>query len=184
MALEVPSHLYVDSSVLVGAVVAGLPDSAACLKYCGEIAAAGTRVYFSELLYLEFANALAMLARRPHLLATLEQSLRDRYRLEQWTNDAGIRRAWLNFGERELDRLLEEFDEYVVVPIDGQLIENAVSIMADCNLQSNDALHVATARMQQVPALATTDGAFENARELVKVILVRDAPPVPQRPSR
>lgn len=130
---------------------------------------------FSELAELEFVDRMAMLARSDRLRGDPDAAVVRQYALGRWTRDRDVRERWLEHCDDELSRLLTTFRSYVEAPITGPLIGNAIAIMVDHNLRSYDALHVATARTEQVTHLATSDGAFANANKLVRVIFVRDA---------
>jgi predicted nucleic acid-binding protein len=95
-----PVEIYLDTSVLVSALVRTAPHTTACRSFCQQLIAANSRVYFSQFVRVELLQALRRLATTQHNLAA---SVRSQYSLEQWGTDPGVRRAWLELGVREFD---------------------------------------------------------------------------------
>jgi len=164
----------VETTIFVGAVVQGPADSAACLEFVDGLRDANAQVVYSELVRLEFANAVAEIARSDRRRAELPEEMVKEYDLENWSRDQAVRSRWLQFGMGELDSLLGSFYVDEEVPMDDLVLGNALDMMIEHNLRSYDAVHVATARLQSVRHLATCDGAFQNAAPLTQVVLVTD----------
>lgn len=174
LASILPSRMYVETSIFVGAVVQGPDDSAACLSFVDGLREANTQVVYSELMRLEFANAVAELARSTRRRGELPEEIVKEFALDRWSTDPAVRSHWLQFGMTELDSLLGSFYVDEEIPIDDLVIGNALEMMVEHDLRSYDAVHVATARLQSVRHLATCDGGFQSAAPLTKVVLVRD----------
>src|SRR5689334_18204414 len=98
-----PSELYVDTSVFVGAIFQGAPHSASCYAFSQRLIAAQTHVYYSQLVRVELLQAVRRLATTQH---NLPLTVRARYRLDLWGSDENVRRAWIELGIREFDVLL------------------------------------------------------------------------------
>jgi predicted nucleic acid-binding protein len=145
------------------------------LQFTEQLSAANSQVVFSELTRLEFANAVAEVARSSRRRLELPGDMVKEYGLDRWSSDPGIRSHWLKFGHEELEALLNSFYAVVEVPIDDLVLANAVDMMADHDLRSYDALHIATARLQSIRHVASCDGAFINAAPLTELVLVRDS---------
>jgi len=161
--------------VLFLALVSGPPNSSACLTYCADLAAVNSEIFFSELVYFEIGQAFREIARRPHMRGELDATLVDRFQLQDWSRSAKVRKGWLEYGESELSRLLRQFHAFTELPIDGVLIGAALQLMAECDLTSNDALHVATANLHEIEVLASVDDDFVRAVDFVdEVLTVRD----------
>src|SRR5215210_1816025 len=88
-----PADVYLDTSVVVAAIIAGTPHSAASSAFCLSLAEQGSRVYFSQLLRLEYGEAIRRLVRRDQL----PEDLRLRYDLARWDADVAVRRRWMRF---------------------------------------------------------------------------------------
>lgn len=76
-----PTDIYLDTDVVVKAIVGGMDHSTACLRFCSELAQHESRVYFSQILRLEFSQAFKQLATK----AQLPESIRDVFGLDQWS---------------------------------------------------------------------------------------------------
>lgn len=116
-----------------------------------------------------------MFARRPHKLVTVDAGLQERFRLVEWSRDGEVRRGWIEFGLSEVYRLLGGFASFEEANVTSELLTGATQLMCRFNLRSNDALHLATALAVRAECIATVDGGFQNAREVIGVLLVRDS---------
>ena len=173
--IQFPAHVFLDTSILIGAVFAGTPDAAACLAFCNEIDANDSVPVISELAYVEFADTVAKFGRSPARRAEIDPAICGQFDLEHWTNSDVVRHAWMEFGLDQLDSLLtSSFQSFVEVPLTGALITSARALMTQCNLRSNDAIHVASALQEGTTHLASVDGGMANAVAVIGVILVRD----------
>lgn len=90
MQQPVPTDIYLDTDVVVNCVIQGLVHSEACLQASSEVARSGSTVWFSQILLIEFAQAVRSIATRREVPERLFQE----FDLENWAN-AGVRRGWL-----------------------------------------------------------------------------------------
>lgn len=81
----VPQQIYVETSVFVGAVIQGPTDSRACLQFTEQLSAANSQVVFSELTRVEFANAVAEVARSSRRRLELPADMVKEYSLDNGT---------------------------------------------------------------------------------------------------
>ncbi len=65
MSRAIPTHAYVDTSVVVAAIFPMVPHGAASAAFCDGLADQETTVYFSQVLRLEPSQAIRNLATRP-----------------------------------------------------------------------------------------------------------------------
>jgi len=71
------SDVYLDSSLVVAATIAGIPHSDACTAFCSRLIADNSHIFFSQILRLEIAEAVRKLATR----AQLPEDIRQEYQL-------------------------------------------------------------------------------------------------------
>ena len=164
-----PRHIYLDTSVIVGAIVTGAPHANACSVFCNWLAARDSRVYFSQVLRLELSQALRHLATRHQ---QLPQSVQQQYQLDQWGTSAPVRERWLALGITQFQALLGRFTEVIELPFRLSTWSQSVDIMAREGLQSLDAVHVATAQEHGLRDFATVDADFQRIPRL-RVRLIR-----------
>lgn len=79
-------------------------------------------------------------------------------------------------GIQRFDVFRDSFDDLYELGFTETIWLKSVSIMSDDQLQSHDAIHVATTREYGVPCIATTDDHFLRIDDL-DVQLIRDASP-------
>jgi predicted nucleic acid-binding protein len=128
-------------------------------------------VYVSQLLRPEVAQALRNLAaRNPRWFPP---DLRRQFALDRWASSPAVRRRWLAFGLDQLEVLLALFREPIEVPVSRVVWERSIRLMADFNLKSYDAVHVATAREHRLRHFVTADREFRSVRSL-RLWLTRD----------
>jgi predicted nucleic acid-binding protein len=165
----IPSHVYLDTSVAAAAIIGGSAHSQASQDFFAELASANSRVYFSRLVRIEVAQILKKYATKNLAPPSLQQT----FELDRFSQDFMIRQRWLNFGMGQFDTLMHTFSRAYELPIHKQTCQHGEKIMAQYNLDSNDAIHVATALRNDLKHLATIDGDYTRVGEL-NVILVRD----------
>ena len=73
-----------------------------------------------------------------------------------------------------LESLLDSFNDVAEIPVLPSLWNAAIPIMIEQDLQSYDALHVATARSVEIADFATTDRQYARVEGLT-VHLARDS---------
>jgi predicted nucleic acid-binding protein len=168
---RLPSRIYLDTSIVVAAMIAGVAHSGPSRVFCGRLATSGSHVYFSQLLLLEIAEAVKNLAvRRP---AQLTPNVRQRYRLDHWDTDQQVRQRWMAFGIRQFVAFLDQFAQVTELPLDEPIWRRSIRLMTQYRLRSYDALHLATARHFRLRHFATVDRWFADVRS-PRIWLTRD----------
>src|SRR4051812_23926118 len=115
---SLPSDVYLDTSIVVAATIAGISHSSPSQAFCEALGVFGTRLYVSELLYVEFANALRSLASpRNHRRPRLSEQCRQQFGLDNWLTAEAVRHGWVQFGQQQLDGFLQQFTEVVILPL-------------------------------------------------------------------
>lgn len=168
-AEDSPSDVYLDSSLVVAAMLDGLPDSAACSTFCARLVHDNSRIYFSQILRLEIAEAFRKLASRQQL----PESLRQEYQLSDWAISPLVRQQWMAFGMGQFAVFISTFYQVSELPFRIRMWRRSVQIMATYGLGSHDAVHVATALQNGVHVFATSDKHF-NRVDTLDVRLIRD----------
>lgn len=167
-----PDDIYLDSSLVAAAIVPGIAHSQAAAQFCERLAQQGGRVYFSLILRLELAQVFRNLATRGD---GLPLGMRQQYRLDRWGADPRVRAQWLAFGLRQFDAFLQQFDEVYELPFTLDIWLDSVRAMGAHGLGSQDAVHLATARVHGLHEFATIDGDFTSISD-PHIWLVRDVP--------
>jgi predicted nucleic acid-binding protein len=168
-AEESPAEVYLDSSLVVAAMLDGLPDSTACSAFCARLVRGNSRVYFSQILRLEIAEAFRKLASRQQL----PESLRLEYQLADWATHPHVRQQWMAFGMGQFAVFIGKFYQVSELPFRIRMWRRSVQIMAEYGLGSHDAVHVATALQNGVQIFATSDKHF-NRVDALDIRLIRD----------
>lgn len=163
------SDVYLDASLVVAAMLDGLPDSIACTAFCARLVRENSRVYFSQILRLEIAEAFRKLASRQQL----PENLRQEYQLADWVTHPFVRRRWMTFGLGQFETFSDAFYQVSELPFGIGVWRRSVQIMADYRLGSHDAVHVATALQSGVHLFATADRHF-NRVDALDVRMIRD----------
>lgn len=166
--ITIARDVYLDTSVIVNAIIGGMHHSESCLQFCYQLAQAESHVYFSRIVRLEFSQALRNLASR----AQLPEDLRSTYGLDDWYNYM-VRERWLQFGVSQFADFLRHFSDVTELPFSRAIWEHSVKVMAFTNLQSHDAIHIATARRYRISHFAACDSDFQRVDGL-KILLIRD----------
>lgn len=167
----VPDDVYVDTSVIVAAMVNGSHYSQESRRFCTRLALDGSRVYFSQISRIEVSQAVARMASNP---GRLDPDVRSAYGLDRWDMDFMVRNRWMSTMTGSFDTIVDEFAASFEVPFDSDIWRRSIPVMAHYRMRSMDAIHVASARSLGVRALATNDDHFRRVDGL-NVILVRDA---------
>ncbi len=169
---SLPSDIYLDTSTVVAAIVQGSHHSVPSAAFCSQLINHGSRVYFSQLLRLELAEAIRKLATKTE---SLPADLRRDYQLDAWGTNFLVRQRWMDFGVQQLEALLDRFAETFELPIRPRTWRSSLSVMVDHQLRAYDAIHVATAREHHIRHIATADGHYRNVADL-RVWLTQDPP--------
>ncbi|MDP9471107.1 MAG: PIN domain-containing protein [Chloroflexota bacterium] len=168
-----PADIYLDTSTVVAAIVQGSDHSVASAACCAALIEHGSRVYFSQLLRLELAQAIRKLATRQQ---SLPPDIRNDFDLDSWGTNLFVRQRWMDFGVRQFENLLDRFAETFELPIRPKTWRSSLSAMVDFQLRAYDAIHVATAREYHVRHLATADRHYLNVPDL-RIWLTQDPQP-------
>lgn len=163
------SDTYLDSSVLVDAMFAGLPHFAVSDAFCAQLADNGSHVYVSHLAYLEVGEAVRRLATRQQLPAIF----RAEFHLADWATSANVRKQWMSFGRQEMERLLDRFSEAYEILFQHSLWLQSIDLIGQYGLRASDAAHVATALHAGLRVFATNDDDFRRVT-MLDVVIVRD----------
>jgi predicted nucleic acid-binding protein len=167
---QVPDDIYVDTNIVVAAIIAGSDNASSAQQFCTALADTRSRIYFSQIIRLEISQAILRLAASP---ARLPIEIRERYRLERWNVDFLVRHRWMVHGVREFERLCGEFFHVYEYPFDEEIWLRSVHIMSHYRLHSLDAIHVATAQHLGIRDFATSDADFRRVDNL-HCHLIRD----------
>ena len=81
---QVPDDIFVDTSIVVAAIVAGSDNTASAQQFCTSLSEARSRIYVSQIIRLEVSQAILRLATSP---ARLPIEIRERFRLDRWDVD-------------------------------------------------------------------------------------------------
>jgi predicted nucleic acid-binding protein len=87
---EPPTDVYVDTDVLVHALIGGMAQSQTCYSAYRYLVAHSCAVYISQLTRLEFLEAIRGLANK----RSLPESIRLEFDLEHWENFMVRQRIW------------------------------------------------------------------------------------------
>lgn len=165
-----PSDAYLDTNVIISAIIAGSDNARACREFCARLADGRSRVYFSRIVRLEVSQAILKLATKPNRLVA---TLREQFELDAWDTDIEVRERWMEHGAREFERLRDEFFQVYEFPFQERVWRRSLGLMARYRLQSHDAIHAATALELGVTQFVTSDDHFLRVDEL-DVHLIRD----------
>jgi predicted nucleic acid-binding protein len=114
-------------------------------------------VVVSDLVQIELAQAAKGAANDP---TTLSQRERRRRRLHRWGDLREVRSDWYQYCFEGYDELLDLFSAVEELAINRGLIESALDLMSDYQINSYDAIHAATALAIGASMLATMDAGF------------------------
>jgi predicted nucleic acid-binding protein len=168
----VPSDIYLDTGIILGAMFPGTPDSTSCGRFCNDLANADSRVYTAQIARMDLARALRQTATKP---GRLPADIRTSFNRDLWATNPLIRSRWLWHGVREFDRLVGRFAFFIELPFTMDLWRRSLDLMAAETLDSSDGMHLATARSASLEYFATTDSDFRRVQS-PHVLLIRDTP--------
>lgn len=169
-----PSTVYVDTGFVAAAMMQGVLHHHAAREFCKSLVDSSSHVAFSNLLRVEFLQALVAIGNDP---SQLPGRVRRRYKLHRWGNADAIRLRWLENGMSLLDELFDQFAQASEVAIEPAIVDRAVLSMALHKLRSYDAIHVATAEALGIRDIATCDSDFlrVDGENGLRIHLIRDA---------
>lgn len=157
-ATPIPSRVYLDTSVIVATISSGDPFNLPCTAYCAALIANNSRIYFSQLVRLEYAQFIRTVATDEKKV--LPAHLFQQYQLKDYGKDMMVRHRWTAFMIGEFDALLARFYSVQEFPIRPPILRQCNGLMSLHSIKSYDAAHLATALSERIPVLATTDKDF------------------------
>lgn len=167
---RIPSDIYLDTNILVAAIVSGSDNSTSAREYCMHLVTTRSNVYYSKIVRLEVSQAILRLATSA---TRLPADIRDRHGLDRWDFDFLVRHRWMEYGIREFERIRSDFAHVYEYPFDDEIWRRSIHIMSHYRLRSLDAIHVATAQQLGIGDFATSDADFRRIDNL-NVTLIRD----------
>jgi predicted nucleic acid-binding protein len=165
---------YLDTSVVVAALLPAIPNHRACAAFCAALEASRTRVFLSQITRFEVAQSWFRLPTMPYIDAETRRT----YRLGAWDRNTLVREHWMVDGASRLETQLARYQEVVELPLDRDIWLASLELMARHRLRSHDAAHAATAVSLGVVDFASVDDDFRRLPNL-RLQLVRDAPSSP-----
>jgi predicted nucleic acid-binding protein len=148
--------VYLDTSLLADAV-AQSGQHQAVRAYLDSLLREGVRVFVSDLVRIELAQAFKAIANDTGAIAGRE---RRRWRLQRWGDLQQVREDWYAHCFTNYDQLLVQFLAAEEVAFNRNILESAITLMAAFQIDSHDAIHIATALAVGASTLATLDADF------------------------
>ncbi len=172
MTVPTAGWIYLDSTILIGAVITGVNHSRAAQAFCRALAEQGRIVAFSSLALLEFGHIVRSLG-HPRERRRLPIDVAREYGLDRWDSDETVRLRWMTDAVANLNALLEEFAIVYEIPVLPDYWDDAVAMMVRYDLRSFDALHLVTALRNDIEHIASADRHF-SIIDGITVHIVRD----------
>jgi predicted nucleic acid-binding protein len=152
-----PDELYLDTDFIVGCLERTDPHHARCAAFMRHVASgARTMLYISSLSWLEFIHTIT----RERFREIASAELRQRFRLDHW-DEASVRRAYVAQLTSDFEVLLSQCD-WTEVWLTPAIRADAIDMIATYNLNTHDAVHLATMRDMGVVHLASLDRGFRR----------------------
>lgn len=164
--------VYLDSSILIGAIIAGSSHSKAATGFCERVALERQLVIFSQIAHWEFANMSRTLGKGLRK-GGISSEDRERLGIVDWNTNFMTRVNWIENVQQELSRLLTLFDHVRQLPVTRHVWTAALPLVGHYDIGAYDAIHVATARMAGVRSFATCDRHYESV-DVLDVHICRD----------
>ena len=152
-----PRRLYVDTNMLISYLFRSERYYARCVVFFRRLAGTGvTTLYISSLTWMEFAHVVLGQRFRDRL----PPAIRQRFHLDRW-HERSVREWYFAEYRRALEALLGQFawDEIALTP---EIRAEALALMVEYDLGSQDAVHLASARLAGVRDFASFDRAFRR----------------------
>ena len=108
----VPSAVYLDTNVILAALMPAIPHHHACADFCDAVVAGRTRVFCSRVLRLEFGQVWFQLPNSPYLGTEMTRQ----FRLGAWGRNSAVREQWMAEGVAQLATFFARFDRLVEDP--------------------------------------------------------------------
>lgn len=157
-----PPRLYVDTNVCLDYLIDTRPRYALAVRLFQQLDAYQlTTLYVSPLSWTEFAHVIRMQSFRDGLSPQWQQQ----YDLTRWAQEPAVRQRYLAALLGQFEVLLDQFgwDEVVIT---SAVRRRALQYIAQYNLQSQDAMHLACATEAGVVDLASFDQGFRRVDNL------------------
>lgn len=148
--------VYLDTSLIVAAV-AQREQRPTVASFLETLLQNDAIVFVSELARVELGHAVKAIANDP---AAITERERRKWRLHRWGDLQPVRKDWYEHCFANYDVLLAQFTSAEEVALNRSIIESAVDLMAVFQIDSNDAIHAATALAVGASSLATLDADF------------------------
>ena len=151
-----PGHLLLDTDSVVATLVTGDPRHEDCLSFADSLQDAGTIIAYSTLLRLEHLNAWRNLLKKG--LLPPEPGPQLRLELNVAEDD---RIHWLRVADILLGKFLAQF-RITEIRLNQRVVSLAIELVGRFDLQSYDAVHVASALHAGCTAIASLDKHFRR----------------------
>jgi len=157
-----PQRLYVDTNVCLDYLIDTRPRYALAVRLFRHLDACQlTTLYVSPLSWMEFAHVIRTQRFRDGLSPQWQQQ----YDLARWSQDPAVRQRYLAALLGQFEALLDQFG-WAEVVITSDVRRRALQYIAQYNLQSQDAVHLACAAEAGVVDLASLDEGFRRVDNL------------------
>jgi len=151
-----PRRLFLDTSFVVATLVAREPRHEECLSFAETLQDAGTVIVYSTLLRLEHLNAWRKLLKDS--LLPPEPGPQLRLELNVPKDD---RIHWLRVADILLDQFLAQFPR-TEIRLGRRVVSMAIELVGRFDLQSYDAVHLASAFHAGCTDIASLDKDFRR----------------------
>lgn len=156
-----PGHLYLDTDVILNALIRSQPHHERCVRFFARLAQHGlTRIHLSTLSWSEVAHRLA----HPKFREGLPLGVHQEFLLDRWARPK-VRRRYLSTHIARVEEILEPF-EWDEISLTPEVFRTALEFMIQYNLESQDAIHLASMRLTEVFDLASFDKQFRRVQWL------------------
>jgi len=156
-----PGRLYLDTDILINYVLSSEPHHRRASTFLEGLLAHDTMLCLSSITWVEYAHVLT----RDDFRRRLPQEIRQRFQLDGWS-DPAVRQQYLQEHVRALEELLAQFEWLEVFPL-AEVRRAALALMAQYNLDGQDAIHLASASSQGVVDFASFDHVYRRVDELI-----------------
>lgn len=157
-----PDRLYLDTNIIIDYLVRNRPFHGRCVPFLDKVRRRGrTTIFLSSLSWTEFVHVIRKETFRRDLPDELQQQLS----VSQW-QDPSVRERYIDFFLALFQRLIDHFD-WAEVPVTSTVRARSVALIKQFNLDTQDAIHVASAFESGVLDLASFDEAYRRVDGLV-----------------
>lgn len=157
-----PRHLYVDTDILIAALITTEPQHARCRDCLPNVIAIGlTTVYVSAITWLEYLNVIKGDAFRQRLPVEMRQH----YSLERW-QEKSVRASYFTDLLDDFEQLFRQFKELIEISLVPEVRIAAIGYAVEYDLRRLDAVHLASAIKMGIFDFASLDGSFRRVDNL------------------